>query len=52
MLVGLHGTDVFIVKVHVRIVLFLLEPTDVVIVGVSQTFAEMFFSFYIFAQFA
>ncbi len=43
----LHRTDVvfFVVKVHVRIVLFCLEPTDVLIVGMSQSFAEMFYSF-------
>ncbi len=35
----LHSKDViFVVKMGVRIILFLRKPTTVVIVGVSQTF--------------
>ncbi len=46
MLVDLHGTDVeFYHESACLNCIVLTEPTDVVIVGLSQALAEMFFSF-------
>ena len=46
MLVFLYGTDVILhCESACSNCIVLLEPTDVVIVGVSQTFAEMFSRF-------